>query len=77
MKKRIGSGRYGLTRGLKKRLWSFYNSFGESTGGEAENRLLDAAIGSSGPGAGVNDGVFMTEDARYLSTEEGVLLKVE
>ncbi|NDD52900.1 hypothetical protein EBZ39_03300 [bacterium] len=82
MKKRISSGRYGLTRGLKKRLWSFYNSFDESTGAEGENRLLDAAIGSSGPGGGgggVEDefaDVLMTEDDRYIETEAGVLLRI-
>lgn len=82
MQKRIGTGRYGLTRGLKKRLCSFYNSFGESTGGEVENRLLDAAIGSSGPGGGSGGGndefadVLMTENYQYIRTESGVLLRI-
>jgi len=72
MNKWSSSGRYGLTRGLKKRLWSFHNSFEESTGGDNKSRFLESGIGADN--VGVND--LMTENSEYLRTEQGSLLEV-
>jgi hypothetical protein len=78
MQKRIGSGRYGLTRGLKKRLWSFYNSFSESTGGEGKSNFLKGGIGLN-DGGGIDEfaDVLMTEDDQYVTVEDGVFLKAD
>lgn len=79
MNKWSSSGRYGLTRGLQKRLWSLYNSFKESTGDEGKSRFLIRGFGSSGGGGGGDEFAYVleTENGEYLSDEVGILIKIE
>lgn len=69
-----------MTRGLKKRLWSLYNSFKDSTGDEGRSRFLTGGLvtGNSGGGGGDEFAyVLAAENGEFLSTEADILIEAE
>lgn len=70
MRRWKSSGRYGLNRGLKKRLWSFYSSLQESTGGDGRISFLEGGISPNeiNPTSGTP---IMAEDSQIIIGEDG------